>query len=260
MIMKKQGLTILVLVVAMSSAWALSLLTPNEIIMLPETSRNLTLTVENLELQTFQLSIKCESELSVNCQETIKLPKNGTEEFWVEIKTDGAGYFSVFISAGNVEKTLFVRVSESPLSLKNILENYNQSLNIVEERTGRTKASSIARGCWFNTFMLYEEGKYEKLSEELETLRYYVEVAMREPPLGLDQEPVELPDRTVALKMGLIPVAFLILLFGLFSMKKKIKKSELKKLSFTQDLIKMKNEAVVVNELIEEDNQHGKSE
>ena len=259
MIMKKQGLAVLVLAVAMSSAWALSLLSPNEIIMLPEHSRNLTLTVENPSAEAFQVVIKCESELAVECQETVSLPKNGSEEFWAEVRTDDAGYFPVFMSAGNVEKTLFVRVSDSPLALRTILENYNQSLNTIEERTGRTKAISIARGCWFNTFMLYEEGKYEKLSEELETLRYYVEVAMREPPLGLEEEDFEIPNEPITLKAGIIPLAFLILVFGFFTVNKKVKGIELKKLNFTRDLVKVKNEAVVVNKIIREGDQDGTS-
>ncbi len=246
--MKTRMLFAVALTFALASAWAVSVFGPDEIIMLPEKTRNITMTVENSQLRELPLAVHCKSDLKVACQKQLVAPKNGSEEFWVEVKAGGAGYFPVVINVGGVEKTLGVRVSESPLSLKTLLENYNRTLNNIEGRTGRTKAIAIARGVWANAVMLYDEEKYEDVSEELGTLRRYVEVAMREPPLGLNSGDEEGGQASaVPLKAGLIPLSFLVLLSGLFVIKRKAALDETKKfrMSSTRDLMRMRQEAVV---------------
>ncbi|MBR9681191.1 MAG: hypothetical protein GOV00_00115, partial [Candidatus Altiarchaeota archaeon] len=86
---------------------------------------------------------------------------------------------------------------------------------------------------------------------------------MGEPPLQLNsnvEAEGELPTAAIPLKSGLIPIGFLLLISGIFFVNKKVKFDEMKELrmSFTQDLIKVKNDAVVVNDFVGGGNENGK--
>ena len=250
--MKQLHRLLTALIVLSSSAWALSVHAPEEILMLPDQVRNTTVTVRNTAEHSFSVKLACESNLTVYCQDTLSLPKNGTEEFVLEISSNRPGVFPVFINAGSAEGVIQVRVSGSPVTLKNIIAEFNQSLINIEARTGHSKSVAIARGILQNAVMLYEDGKYELVAEELEILDYHMDMAMRELPLELAEleaeEAASEAQNPVALGVNLIPVTFLVLLGGLVLFKIKAKELDNKKVDFTQDLIKVKSQAVVVKE------------
>ncbi|HDR53303.1 MAG TPA: hypothetical protein ENN60_01340 [archaeon] len=237
---------LMVALLVMVSAGALEFYHPTEVLMLPNSTRELVLTVGNPGPPT-NVTLGCTSELTVVCPPTVELPHNGTQEVLVRIRGREAGLFPVYLQAGGVKDTLLIRVSESPRTLEGLLVGYYQVLTRTEGRTGRTRASALAEGVIHNAFMLYEEGKYEEVAGEIENIRLYLDRASQEPTIFPSGDE-ETGTGVVALGFTLGPVILLIALGGLM-IQQKFRIHNQKHIDFTRDLKRVKSEAVIVENL-----------
>ncbi|MFH1249218.1 MAG: hypothetical protein V1660_03630 [archaeon] len=141
----------------------------HEAMLMPDSSVNLPVLITNFGGSMMEAEVTCSypSNITTKCIDSLTLNPYEMKSINLVAKSGGdLGVFPLGFKIGDLLGSINIRVSNAPVSLLNILNDYNYSLSELK-KSERTNAEEIENALFSlgNAYSFYSNGNYYKANE-----------------------------------------------------------------------------------------------
>jgi len=150
--------------------------------LLPESNSTILIAVKNTENESRSLNISCESELNVMCPSIFSVRSGETAGVPIKVRTGNLGSYVLNFEIGGSRGYINIRVTNTPVSLLNMLDHYNSSIQNLEKNSVGFQVPKLdeAKTKLENSYKLYEKSMFYKVNEYIFDLQTIIESVSEE--------------------------------------------------------------------------------